>query len=91
MLQRLRNRVTTNGARALLVSPTRELALQTFVFLKEVSMIIRVSKLNLQLGKYTGVRAMVLIGGESMDEQFGAIHENPDMLVFLIFKFIKSI
>jgi ATP-dependent RNA helicase DDX54/DBP10 len=32
-----------------------------------------------QLGKYTGLRAVVLVGGDSMEEQFGSIHENPDM------------
>jgi ATP-dependent RNA helicase DDX54/DBP10 len=36
MLHRLRARSTHGGARALLISPTRELALQTFKFLKEV-------------------------------------------------------
>ena len=68
MLQKLRQRKPSLGARALLVSPTRELALQTFKFMKE-------------LGKYTGLLAAVLVGGDSMEEQFGSIHENPDILI----------
>ncbi len=36
MLQKLKQRNASIGARALLVSPTRELALQTFKFMKDV-------------------------------------------------------
>lgn len=36
MFQRLKGRKALAGARALLISPTRELALQTFRFTKEV-------------------------------------------------------
>ena len=65
MIQKLKARNTT-GTRALLLSPTRELAVQTFSVVK-------------QLAKFTGVRAACLVGGDKMDEQFSAIHENPDM------------
>uniref|UniRef100_A0A7E4VM66 RNA helicase n=1 Tax=Panagrellus redivivus TaxID=6233 RepID=A0A7E4VM66_PANRE len=67
MVQKLKARSTT-GARALLLSPTRELAMQTFGVLK-------------QLAKYTGLRCACLVGGDNMDEQFSAIHENPDILI----------
>uniref|UniRef100_A0A914X7N1 RNA helicase n=1 Tax=Plectus sambesii TaxID=2011161 RepID=A0A914X7N1_9BILA len=67
MLQKLKRR-STMGARALLVSPTRELALQTFKVIKEI-------------GRFTGLRAAALVGGDSMDEQFSVIHSNPDILV----------
>jgi len=67
MIQKLKARNTT-GTRALLLSPTRELAVQTFSVVK-------------QLAKFTGVRAACLVGGDKMDEQFSAIHENPDILI----------
>ena len=36
LLEKLQSRVSAIGSRALLLSPTRELALQTFKFVKEV-------------------------------------------------------
>ncbi|KAL6740170.1 hypothetical protein Aduo_013554 [Ancylostoma duodenale] len=67
MLQRLKRR-DTKGIRALLVSPTRELALQTFKVVKE-------------LGRFTGLRCAVLVGGDAIEDQFSTIHENPDILI----------
>lgn len=59
---------TSSGLRALILSPTRELALQTLKFVKE-------------LGKFTGLRAAVVVGGDAMESQFSAIHSNPDIIV----------
>ncbi|VDM67536.1 unnamed protein product, partial [Strongylus vulgaris] len=67
MLQRLKRR-DTKGIRALLVSPTRELALQTFKVVKE-------------LGRFTGLRCAILVGGDAIEDQFSTIHENPDILI----------
>ncbi|CAB3409888.1 unnamed protein product [Caenorhabditis bovis] len=67
MLQKLKRR-DTKGIRALLVSPTRELALQTFKVVKE-------------LGKFTGLRCALLVGGDALEDQFSTIHENPDILL----------
>ncbi|VDL65497.1 unnamed protein product, partial [Nippostrongylus brasiliensis] len=67
MLQRLKRR-DTKGIRALLVSPTRELALQTFKVVKE-------------LGRFTGLRCAILVGGDAIEDQFSTIHENPDVLI----------
>ncbi len=36
---------------------------------------------DLQIGKYTGLRSAVILGGDSMEEQFAALHESPDMYV----------
>ncbi|OUC44333.1 DEAD/DEAH box helicase [Trichinella nativa] len=69
MFVKLKIRDPSAGVRAMIISPTRELALQTFKFLKEV------------LGKFTGLRASVIIGGDSMEDQFAAIHENPDVVI----------
>lgn len=68
MFQKLKCRTAKTGARALLISPTRELALQTFKFARE-------------LGKYVGLRAAILVGGDQMEDQFAAIHASPDMLI----------
>ena len=54
------------GVRAVVLSPTRELATQTFKFTKE-------------LGKFTSLRAALVLGGDSMEDQFAAVHGNPDM------------
>lgn len=59
---------STMGARALLLSPTRELALQTFTFVKEI-------------GKYMKLRTALILGGDGMEQQFAALHENPDIII----------
>lgn len=56
------------GARALVLSPTRELAIQTFKFIKE-------------LGKFHDLKTILVLGGDSMDSQFSAIHQHPDIIV----------
>ena len=87
-LQKLKCRSAVAGARALLIAPTRELALQTFTFAKAV-----LTCLDLywtmknwfgwvwQLAKFTGLRAAVLVGGDSLEGQFGLVHENPDLII----------
>lgn len=56
------------GARALVLSPTRELALQTLKFTKD-------------LGKHTDIRFACILGGDSMEKQFEDLHSNPDVLI----------
>uniref|UniRef100_A0A8D2N358 ATP-dependent RNA helicase DDX54 n=1 Tax=Zonotrichia albicollis TaxID=44394 RepID=A0A8D2N358_ZONAL len=56
------------GPRALILSPTRELALQTLKFTKE-------------LGKFTGLKTALILGGDKMEDQFAALHENPDIII----------
>ncbi|XP_076642744.1 ATP-dependent RNA helicase DDX54 [Halictus rubicundus] len=68
LFEKLKARQAKAGARALILSPTRELALQTLKFIKD-------------LGKFTGLKASVILGGDSMENQFSAIHGNPDILV----------
>uniref|UniRef100_A0A0K0FXL3 RNA helicase n=1 Tax=Strongyloides venezuelensis TaxID=75913 RepID=A0A0K0FXL3_STRVS len=67
ILQKLKMRNPT-GIRALLISPTRELAIQTFNVVKE-------------LGRFTGLRAACIVGGESLQENFAIIHQTPDILI----------
>ncbi|XP_046821436.1 ATP-dependent RNA helicase DDX54 isoform X2 [Vespa crabro] len=68
LFEKLKTRQAKAGARALILSPTRELAMQTLKFIKE-------------LGKFTGLKAAVILGGDSMDNQFSIIHGNPDIIV----------
>ncbi|EFJ35983.1 hypothetical protein SELMODRAFT_438217 [Selaginella moellendorffii] len=68
MLEKLRAHSPKPGARALILSPTRELALQTFKFCKE-------------LGRNTDLRITVLVGGDSMETQFEQLSKNPDILI----------
>ncbi|XP_034190924.1 ATP-dependent RNA helicase DDX54 isoform X1 [Osmia lignaria lignaria] len=68
LFEKLKARQAKTGARALILSPTRELALQTLKFIKE-------------LGRFTGLQAAVILGGDSMENQFSTIHGNPDILV----------
>ncbi|XP_015119993.1 ATP-dependent RNA helicase DDX54 isoform X2 [Diachasma alloeum] len=68
LFEKLKTRNAKAGARALILSPTRELALQTLKFIKD-------------LGKFTGLKAAVILGGDSMDNQFSVLHGNPDIIV----------
>jgi ATP-dependent RNA helicase DDX54/DBP10 len=68
MLHKLRQHSLTAGARAIVLSPTRELALQTFKFAQELS-------------KFTDLRAIVIVGGDSMEAQFDDLATNPDLMV----------
>ncbi|KAM3967273.1 ATP-dependent RNA helicase DDX54 [Aphomia sociella] len=55
--------------RALILSPTRELALQTLRFVRE-------------LGKFTGLTSAAILGGESIEQQFSVMSGNsPDIVV----------
>ena len=51
-----------------MLAPTRELALQTFKFAKE-------------LAKFTDLRIAALVGGDSMEAQFADLSNNPAVLV----------
>ncbi|ORZ26207.1 P-loop containing nucleoside triphosphate hydrolase protein, partial [Absidia repens] len=68
MFEKLKAHSAKVGARALLLSPSRELALQTQKVCKE-------------LGKYTDLRSCVLVGGDSLDDQFSMLASNPDILI----------
>lgn len=69
LFEKLKQRqIKSTGARALVLSPTRELAIQTYKFMKE-------------LGKYHDLKTILVLGGDSMDSQFSAIHQHPDVVV----------
>lgn len=68
MLQKLRQHVPGAGVRALILSPTRDLAMQTLKFTKE-------------LGKFTDLCTSLLVGGDSMEDQFEDLAQNPDIII----------
>ncbi|XP_055386129.1 ATP-dependent RNA helicase DDX54 [Condylostylus longicornis] len=68
LFEKLKRRDPTKGARALILTPTRELAIQTYKFIKE-------------LGKFMDLKTILVLGGDSMDSQFSAIHTCPDIIV----------
>eukprot|EP00899_Mesostigma_viride_P007557 jgi/Mesvir1/16802/Mv15167-RA.1 len=68
MLEKLQQHSKRAGARGLILSPTRELALQSYKFL-------------LQLGHFTNLKSAVLVGGDSMEMQFEALSKNPDIII----------
>eukprot|EP00644_Phytophthora_capsici_P014190 jgi/Phyca11/525356/estExt2_fgenesh1_pm.C_PHYCAscaffold_30114 len=68
MVEKLKEHSTKIGVRAVVLSPTRELAVQTLRFAK-------------QLSKFTSLKMALIVGGEGMDQQFEAIAANPDVIV----------
>ncbi|OVA10780.1 Helicase [Macleaya cordata] len=68
MLERLKQHVPQGGVRALILSPTRDLSLQTLKFAKE-------------LGRFTDLRISLLVGGDSMESQFEELAQNPDIII----------
>ncbi|XP_044304899.1 ATP-dependent RNA helicase DDX54 [Varanus komodoensis] len=68
MFEKLKAHSAKTGARALILSPTRELALQTLKFAKE-------------LGRFAGLQTALILGGDKMEDQFAALHENPDIII----------
>ncbi|KAK0722181.1 P-loop containing nucleoside triphosphate hydrolase protein [Lasiosphaeria miniovina] len=68
MIERLKGHSPRVGARALILSPSRELALQTLKVVKE-------------FGKGTDLKAVLVVGGDSLEEQFGLMTANPDIII----------
>ncbi|KAK5246334.1 ATP-dependent RNA helicase dbp10 [Exophiala xenobiotica] len=68
MIEKLKVHSTKVGARALILSPSRELALQTLTVVKE-------------LGRGADLRSILLVGGDSLEEQFSAMSNNPDIII----------
>ena len=68
MVEKLKGHSPKMGARALILSPSRELALQTLKVVKEFS-------------KGSDLRSALLVGGDSLEEQFGIMASNPDVII----------
>ena len=68
MVEKLKSHSAKVGARALILSPSRELALQTLKVVKE-------------LGRGTDLKCVLLVGGDSLEEQFSFMSANPDIVI----------
>ncbi|KAI9829864.1 MAG: ATP-dependent RNA helicase dbp10 [Sarea resinae] len=68
MIEKLKAHSAKVGARALIMSPSRELALQTLKVVKE-------------LGRGTDLKSVLLVGGDSLEDQFGFMAANPDIVI----------
>lgn len=68
MIEKLKTHSTKIGARAIILSPSRELAQQTFTVFKEFA-------------RGTELRAVLLTGGDSLEDQFSMMMSNPDVII----------
>lgn len=68
LLEKLKERNASAGVRAIVLSPTRELAIQT-------------DQVFRQMGRPTGLHSCVLVGGASMNQQFEALSADPDIII----------
>jgi ATP-dependent RNA helicase DDX54/DBP10 len=68
MIEKLKAHSSRVGARALIMSPSRELALQTLQVVKE-------------MGRGTDLKSVLLVGGDSLEEQFASMANNPDIVI----------
>ena len=68
MIEKLKAHSAKVGARAIILSPSRELALQTLKVVKE-------------LGRGTDLKCVLLVGGDSLEEQFSFMSGNPDIII----------
>lgn len=68
MIEKLKAHSVKVGVRALIMSPSRELALQTLKVVKE-------------FGRGTDLKCVLLVGGDSLEDQFGFMGSNPDVVI----------
>lgn len=68
LIEKLKSHSTKVGARALILCPSRELALQSLQVVKDIA-------------KGTDLRSVLLVGGDSLEEQFSAVTSNPDIII----------
>lgn len=68
VIEKLKTHSAKVGVRCVILSPNRELALQTYSSFKEFS-------------RGTNLRAVSLVGGDSLDSQFSAMLSNPDVVI----------
>ncbi|CAG8625383.1 18851_t:CDS:10 [Dentiscutata erythropus] len=78
IIEKLRVHSAKVGARAIILSPSRELALQTQKVCKELT-------------KYTDLRNCLLVGGDSLEDQFAMFANNPDFIVATPGRFLHLI
>ena len=72
LLEKLKTHDSNSGVRAVVLSPTRELANQTYKFAKDMA-------------KFTDLRIIAIMGGDPIEAQFEALASSPDVccVIFL--------
>lgn len=68
LVQKLKCHNGSVGVRAVVLSPTRELAMQTFKFAKDMA-------------KFTDLRIISIVGGDPIEAQFEALSSHPDVII----------
>lgn len=68
LIEKLKAHSTVVGARCIILSPTRELALQTAMYFK-------------MLAKNTDLTYCLITGGSEMENQFERLLLNPDVII----------
>ena len=68
ILQKLKTHSKIFGTRCLILSPVRDLAYQTGMFLRK-------------LGKFTDLKYCLISGGKNFDDQFEKLAMNPDIII----------
>ncbi|CDK24621.1 unnamed protein product [Kuraishia capsulata CBS 1993] len=68
IVEKLKTHVAKIGVRAVILSPSRELAAQTHKQFKEFS-------------RGSDLRSLLLVGGDSLEDQFGSMMSNPDVII----------
>ncbi|EPS36075.1 hypothetical protein H072_10498 [Dactylellina haptotyla CBS 200.50] len=68
MIEKLKAHSAKVGGRGLILSPSRELALQTLKVVKD-------------LCRGTDLKAILLVGGDSLEDQFSMMTSNPDIII----------
>ena len=68
IIEKLKAHSAKRGVRCIILSPSRELASQTYKNFKEFS-------------KGSDLRSLLVIGGDSLDDQFSSMMSNPDIVI----------
>ena len=67
-VEKLQNHSKIVGARCVILSPTREIAIQTAAYFKAIA-------------KYTDLTFVLITGGNDMENQFERLLLNPDVII----------
>lgn len=68
LVEKLQSHSKIVGARAVILSPTREIAIQTALYFKAIS-------------KFTDLTMVLITGGNDMENQFERLLLNPDVII----------
>ena len=68
LVEKLQSHSKIVGARAIILSPTREIALQTAAYFKAIA-------------RNTDLSMVLIIGGNDMENQFERLLLNPDVII----------